>query len=112
MSRSSLPSLLAQVLLLLVAVESCSATITAWWVSGPQTSGPQFIRSSPSGVLTYSMCNVNNTPIFPDNPPLQLPVVSQPKNNTALSGQGWWDSTTTWVSSPVSDQLVSAGIES
>jgi hypothetical protein len=82
-------------LLLWGAAQCCSAAIDAWWTQ----MGPQIIRqNATTGAIMYSMCNSNDTPIWPTDPPLEFNLTYTPKNGTALTGQGWWDSSTTWVS--------------
>jgi len=88
-------SLVWRVVLLLVAVNSCSAALASWWTDR----GPQIIRqNATTGQIMYSMCNSNYTPIFPTDPPLTFSLSYPPLNGTALSGVGWFTKGTTWVS--------------
>ncbi|KAJ9155273.1 Protein crumbs 3 [Pleurostoma richardsiae] len=95
--RFSFRSLPAQLVpLLLGAVQTCSAgRLAAWWTDiGPQV----LVQNTSTTAIMYSMCNSNNTPIFPTDPPNLLSLSYQPRNGTAVAGVGWWDTKTTWAS--------------
>lgn len=93
-SPRALPSCLV---LLSLAVQLCSASMAAWWVGDKRA--PQILRwNATLGAITYSSCHTKDTPAFPLDPPNVLDVAQKPRNGTSLTGQGWWNSKTTAVS--------------
>jgi hypothetical protein len=93
----SLRSLSLQALAVLSTViqpSDASPQIAAWWTArGPQL----LIQNLTTLSIQYSACNSNGTPIYPYEEPNVLPTLSayRPKNNTALTGVGWWTGKTT-----------------
>ncbi|KAL8295627.1 hypothetical protein RB597_009263 [Gaeumannomyces tritici] len=88
----ALPS---SMLILCLAVQSCSATMAAWWTD----LGAQVIKQNETtGAIMYSFCNGSGTPVFPVDPPNTLSLAFEPRNGTALTGRGWWDSSKTVAS--------------
>ena len=82
---------------MLIAAQTTAASsqIAAWWTQ----QGPQILVQNLTTLdIQYSSCNSNGTPIYPVEQPNILGVGSKfkPKNNTALTGVGWWDDKTTW----------------
>jgi hypothetical protein len=69
--------------------------MAAWWTD----IGPSFVmQNATTGLLTHSLCNSNNTPIYPVDPPLSFETTYAPRNGTSLAAAGWFDSKTTWAS--------------
>ncbi|KAB5546882.1 hypothetical protein GE09DRAFT_1129000 [Coniochaeta sp. 2T2.1] len=99
-SIPSFRSLSVQILtFVLVAAQTTTASpqIAAWWTE----KGPQILVQNLTTLnIQYSSCNSNGTPIYPVDQPNILATGSKfkPKNNTALTGVGWWDTRTTWAS--------------
>ncbi|KLU83357.1 hypothetical protein MAPG_02419 [Magnaporthiopsis poae ATCC 64411] len=88
----ALPS---SILLLSLAVQSCSASMAAWLT----TLGPQVIRQNETtGAIMYSFCNSTGTPVFPVDNPNTLSLAFEPRNGTAITGKGWWDNQKTVAS--------------
>lgn len=82
------------VLLVLPGLARCGS-MSGWWTD----IGPSFVlQNSSTGLLTYSSCNSNNTPLYPVNPPNEFSTVYAPRNGTSLTATGWFDKTTTWAS--------------
>ncbi len=97
----------ALVVLLLLAVQWCSADMASWLTGR----GPQLIEQDTiTGQIIYSMCNSNNSLIMP-SPPLAFSPTSgyAPRNGTALAGIGWSDTVTTYVSKS-RHRLAAAGV--
>jgi hypothetical protein len=78
------------VLLLSVQPAACSS-IAAWWYS--TLSAPQVIQyDNTTGHIYYSLCNSNNTPIFPGNDTAALPLDLKrfpPMNGTSVAATGY-----------------------
>lgn len=88
---------LSSLALLSLAVQSCSASLSAWWVSDNRA--PQILRFNKTlGAITYSSCHAIDVPVFPLDPPNVLDLLYKPRNGTSLTGQGWWNSKTTVAS--------------
>ncbi len=82
-------------LLSLMPTSSLCGSMAAWWTD----IGPSFVMQNAStGLLTYSLCHSNNTPLYPVDPPLAFETIYAPRNGTSLAATGWFDSKTTWAS--------------
>ncbi|KAK0726932.1 hypothetical protein B0T26DRAFT_747320 [Lasiosphaeria miniovina] len=69
--------------------------MSGWWTDV----GPSFaVQNLTTGLLQYSTCNSNNTPLYPLDPPNVFLTKYSPKNGTSLAATGWFDKTTTWAS--------------
>ncbi|KAK0708828.1 hypothetical protein B0T21DRAFT_416220 [Apiosordaria backusii] len=75
---------------------SLCGSMAAWWTD----LGPSFVlQNASTGLLTYSLCHSNNTPIYPQDPPIALRTTYAPKNGTSLAATGWYDRIgSTWAS--------------
>ncbi|KAK4174244.1 hypothetical protein QBC36DRAFT_218882 [Triangularia setosa] len=84
------------VLFLSLPTPSLCSSMAAWWTD----LGPSFVlQNASTGLLTYSLCHSNNTPIYPQDPPIALRTTYAPKNGTALAATGWYDKIgSTWAS--------------
>lgn len=56
------------------------------------------MQNTSTGLITYSLCHSNNTPLYPVDPPLNFDTTYAPKNGTSLAATGWFDQSTTWAS--------------
>ena len=69
--------------------------MAAWFTD----QGPQLVRQDvTTGNILYSMCNSNNTPVFPSSPPMSLDLRHPPLDGTALTGAGYITNGITQVS--------------
>ncbi|KAL1871982.1 hypothetical protein VTK73DRAFT_1812 [Phialemonium thermophilum] len=97
LSELKASSLALLILLLSAQKVQAGSSLAAWWT----TIGPQLlVQNLTTGLIQYSYCNSNNTPIYPyeGDDVLSLPVVIKAKNGTSLAGTGWWDGKTTTAS--------------
>lgn len=81
---------------LLAATTASAGQLAAWWTND---FGPALImQDDASAGLRYSLCNSRGVPIFPNDTSITLPLLtSPPKNGTALTAGGWWDTKDIWV---------------
>lgn len=57
------------------------------------------MQDDDTGLIRYSLCNSNSTPVLPEDKTITLPLFDpKPKKGTALAGVGWFDNTQTQVS--------------
>ncbi|KAK4201496.1 hypothetical protein QBC40DRAFT_60958 [Triangularia verruculosa] len=84
------------VVLVSLSTPSLCGSMAAWWTD----LGPSFVlQNASTGLLTYSFCHSNSTPIYPQDPPIALRTTYAPKNGTALAATGWYDQIgSTWAS--------------
>ncbi|KAH7037105.1 uncharacterized protein B0I36DRAFT_358852 [Microdochium trichocladiopsis] len=74
----------------LFAATASAGHLAAWWTNdfGPTL----MMQDDASAGIRYSLCNSHNTPIFPNDTSITMPLLKfPPKNGTALAGGGWWD---------------------
>lgn len=79
-----------------------SGPVSAGTIAGWQTKdyGPVLMtQDDETGSIRYSLCNgEDNTPIFPSDRSITVPLEEYPpKNGTSLAGGGWWDGTDVFV---------------
>jgi hypothetical protein len=94
LSLRSLSMHILAALVITAQLSDASPAVAAWWTQiGPQL----VVQNLTTLAIQYSACNSNGTPIYPVDHPNVLPTVNavSPKNNTALSGVGWWTGNTT-----------------
>ncbi|KAK4680467.1 hypothetical protein QC764_213410 [Podospora pseudoanserina] len=84
------------VLLFSLPTPSLCGSMAAWWTD----LGPSLVlQNASTGLLTYSFCNSNGTPIYPQDPPIALRTTYAPKKGTSLAATGWYDKIgSTWAS--------------
>lgn len=86
------PTLVAQALVLVAMVltpvsAAADKAIAAWWTDiGPQV----MIANWTTGQIESSYCNSKDTPVWPVDKPNILSLDRQPRNNTPLTGTGWY----------------------
>ncbi|KAH8661936.1 hypothetical protein BX600DRAFT_306325 [Xylariales sp. PMI_506] len=92
------------------ANQALCGQIAAWWATD---AGPALMmQDDKTGNIRYSLCNSNNTPIFPQDTTITIPLESYlPKNGTNLAGTGYFDNTNIWASifyQDDSDQIINS----
>ncbi|ORY67276.1 uncharacterized protein BCR38DRAFT_153959 [Pseudomassariella vexata] len=80
----------------LLAGRVSSGALAAWWTEiGPSV----MMQDDKTGDIRYSLCNSQDTPIFPENKSITVPLFQYaPKNGSDLTGAGWWDGSSTQAS--------------
>lgn len=57
------------------------------------------MQDDDTGLIRYSLCNSNSTPVLPEDKSITLPLFEpKPKKGSPLAGVGWFDNTQTQVS--------------
>ncbi|KAK7985109.1 hypothetical protein PG988_002731, partial [Apiospora saccharicola] len=89
-SRALLP-------LALLASQVSAGAIAAWYTD--RMGATMMMQDDDTGLIRYSLCNSNSTPVLPEDKTITLPLFDpKPKKGSALAGVGWFDNTQTQAS--------------
>ncbi|KAK8000089.1 hypothetical protein PG990_012689 [Apiospora arundinis] len=89
-SRALLP-------LSLLASQVSAGAIAAWWTD--RMGATMLMQDDDTGLIRYSLCNSNSTPVLPEDKSITLPLFEpKPKKGSPLAGVGWFDNTQTQAS--------------
>ncbi|KAK8074956.1 hypothetical protein PG997_009619 [Apiospora hydei] len=89
-SRAMLP-------LVLLASQASAGAVAAWYTD--RMGATMMMQDDDTGLIRYSLCNSNSTPVLPEDKSITLPLFEpKPKKGSPLAGVGWFDNTQTQAS--------------